>query len=123
MSFFGKDRRKAASISFDVEFNRSGKRWSLDTKSFVRVWQTSADVETFVAIINEAAESHHGKLYYPVEPMQAATLKSRLTYLRNHKKLPLKKLEGEQALWSSNINNQRIDWDELRDFCLNTGNE
>jgi hypothetical protein len=123
MSLFTKNKRKAASISFDVEFNRSGKKWSLDTKSFVRVWQTSNDIETFVTTINEAAASHHGEEYYPAEPVQAATLKSRLTYLRNHKKLPLKKLEGEQALWNSNMNNQRIDWDELRNFCLSTENE
>jgi len=34
-----------------------------------------------------------------------------------------KKLEGEQTLWNSNMDNQRIDWFELRAFCLYAGIE
>jgi hypothetical protein len=45
-------------------------------------------------------------------------------YIKARQSAPLnKKLEGEQTLWNSNMDNQRIDWFELRAFCLYAGIE
>ena len=121
-SFFGKDRRKrvkSTASQFMIEFKRVGKRWKLSTQSFVRIWQTSDSLGDFLNKINSASRDNHGEEYYSSDD---PTLKSRLSYLRNHRSIPLREHEDENNLWhhqqSGNIN-----WKELRDFCEKTSGE
>ena len=121
-SFFGKDRRskaKSTANQFMIEFKRSGKKWKLATQSFVRIWQTSDSLKSFLDQINKASVQNHGEECYSEND---TALKSRLTYLRNHQNIPLREHEDENSLWKSQKSG-RINWDELREFCEKTSGE
>ena len=121
-SFFGKDRRKkvkSTASQFMIEFKRVGKRWRLSTLSLVRIWQTAESLEDFLSKINSASVDNHGKECYSQDD---TTLKSRLTYLRNHRGLPLREHEDENDLWNHQKSG-KINWEELRDFCEKTSGE
>ena len=121
--FFSKDRRKktkSTASQFMIEFKKVGKqRWRLSTQSFVRVWQTADSLEDFLMKINLASMESHGKECYSPDDTK---LKSRLTYLRNHRGLPLREHEDENDLWNHQKSG-KINWEELRDFCEKTSGE
>ena len=121
--FFSKDRRKktkSTASQFMIEFKKVGKqRWRLSTQSFVRVWQTADSLEDFLMKIKLASMESHGKECYSPDDTK---LKSRLTYLRNHRGLPLREHEDENDLWNHQKSG-KINWEELRDFCEKTSGE
>ena len=121
--FFSKDRRKktkSTASQFMIEFKKVGKqRWRLSTQSFVRVWQTADSLEDFLMKINLASMESHGKECYSPDDTK---LKSKLTYLRNHRGLPLREHEDENDLWNHQKSG-KINWEELRDFCEKTSGE
>jgi hypothetical protein len=121
-NFFGKDRRnktKSTASQFMIEFKRVGKRWKLSTQSFVRIWQTSDSLEEFLNKINSASLVNHGEECYSQD---YTTLKSRLSYLRNHRSIPLREHTDEDSLWNYQKSG-KINWEELRDFCEKTSGE
>ena len=121
-SFFGKDRRKkvkSTASQFMIEFKKIGKRWRLSTQSFVRIWQTSDSLEEFLNKINSASLANHGEECYSQDD---TTLKSRLSYIRNHRSIPLREHADEDSLWNCQKSG-KIDWKELRDFCEKTSGE
>ena len=118
-NIFARKKRKDKSVAnqFTVKFKKiSDEHYRLTTPSFVRVWQTSDSLKNFLEKINAAAKDNHGKDCYKTND---SALRTRLSYLRNHRKLSLRQHQDEGELWENQRPN-RIDWDGLRKFCDDT---
>jgi hypothetical protein len=112
-----KSKSKSVANQFMIKFKKiSDEHWRLTTPSFVRVWQTSDSLKDFLKKVNEAAKDDHYKDCYQIND---ASLRARVSYLRNYRKLPLLEHEDESDLWDRQESN-RIDWESLRKFCDDT---